>query len=88
MVSMMKLLKFVAWLSELVPKLTHKFKMNFLAAKLPQNRENTPLYLLHMKNVQRFAQAPRGLYRSQDLFADLQVRAVYTPLFWSDDNST
>jgi hypothetical protein len=30
-----------------------------------------------MKNVQRFAGAPRGLYRSQDLFADLQVRAVY-----------
>jgi hypothetical protein len=37
------------------------------------------LYLLHMKNVQRFAQAPRGLYRSQDLFANLQVRAVYKP---------
>jgi hypothetical protein len=35
------------------------------------------LYLLHMKNVQRFAGAPRGLYRSQDLFANLQVRAVY-----------
>jgi hypothetical protein len=35
------------------------------------------VYLLHRKNVQRFAGAPRGLYRSQDLFANLQVRAVY-----------
>jgi hypothetical protein len=30
-----------------------------------------------MKNAQRFAGAPRGLYRSQDLFADLQMRAIY-----------
>ena len=40
------------------------------------------IYLLHMKNVQRFAQAPRGLYRSQDFFGNLEMRAVYNrPLF-------
>jgi hypothetical protein len=86
-------------------------KQIFLAAKSPQNRENTPvypailvrffaqksqffphalvsgealrnlsglvLYLLHRKNVQRFAQAPRGLCRSQGVCANLEVRAVY-----------
>jgi hypothetical protein len=30
-----------------------------------------------MKNVQGFAQAPRGLYRSQDLQGNLDVRAAY-----------
>jgi polyhydroxyalkanoate synthesis repressor PhaR len=33
-----------------------------------------------MKNVQRFAQAPRGLYHSQRVCANLQVRAVYAIL--------
>ena len=46
----------------------------------PCHVKKTPalgLYLLHMKNVQRFAGAPRVLYRSQGVCANLEERAVY-----------